>query len=280
MSLASVEVECQGRTLCFHGAKDPDEVLDLMRKTRSLYEIEVLESVRKRLQRAPKRGLIIDVGAFIGTHAVYFALFCETSGVIAYEPDARTFGALRSNVARNGVEAVVTCVNKAVGAQHGVCSIVRKDPSNTSANYVLFGAVQDAVHQMDHAGVVTLDDDIAARNCPDPVRLIKIDVEGSEVAVLKGGRAIIARDRPILCVEMLRANRVVQALWLLRSHKYAVFDCIGYAPTYILWNCDEISGLRRNSASLIWIVRAAIPTRFFRSRWYLRRLARAVLAND
>jgi hypothetical protein len=35
------------------------------------------------------------------------------------------------------------------------------------------------------------------------VRAVKVDVEGSEMEVLEGGRETIARDRPILIVELL-----------------------------------------------------------------------------
>src|SRR5262245_42721244 len=100
-----VEVECMGRRLRFKGIKDSDEILELMRKTKSLYEIEVLESVRDRLALASRKGLAIDVGAFIGTHSVYFALFCGVSEVLAYEADSLTFKALKVNMGVNGVDS-------------------------------------------------------------------------------------------------------------------------------------------------------------------------------
>jgi FkbM family methyltransferase len=267
-----VEVECMGRRLRFKGIKDSDEILELMRKTKSLYEIEVLESVRDRLTLVSRKGLVIDVGAFIGTHSVYFALFCGVSEVLAYEADSLTFKALNVNMGVNGVDNVVTCVNKALGARRGVGSVVRKDKTNTSANYVKFVAAEN----LDQVEVARLDDELLARNSA-PVQLIKIDVEGAEVAVLKGAREVICRSRPLLCVEVLTASRLFKVLYMLRKEKYAVLDCLGYVPTYILESVSEMSWVRRVLMTPIWLLRAAIPQQFFRSRWYLKRLARSLL---
>jgi FkbM family methyltransferase len=267
-----VEVQYMGRALHFKGTKDQDEVLELMQKTKSLYEVEVLESIQHRLKLAPREGLFVDVGAFIGTHSLYFALFCGAHQVIAYEADPHTFAALKSNVRTNGVEAIVTCINKALGAQEGMGSVVRWDQSNTSANYVRFSSANNR----DQVEVVRLDDEVSARNAA-PVQLIKIDVEGAEVTVLKGAREVIDRSRPLLCVEMLTATHVCQVLWLLHSRRYAILDCVGYVPTYILDDCRESSWLRRHGADVLWVIRAGIPARFSRTRWYLKRLARILL---
>jgi FkbM family methyltransferase len=47
--------------------------------------------------------------------------------------------------------------------------------------------------------VLTLDE--LARRLPGPPRLIKVDVEGHELAVLRGGSALLAERRPLLIFE-------------------------------------------------------------------------------
>ena len=49
------------------------------------------------------------------------------------------------------------------------------------------------------ASTVTVDDE--RREQVDPVDLIKIDVEGHEEAVVRGGRSTIEKDQPILIFE-------------------------------------------------------------------------------
>ena len=62
------------------------------------------------------------------------------------------------------------------------------------------------------------------------VRLIKMDVEGGELQVLKGASRIIARDRPILVFELfpqwldvVGATRPAAVLDLVRQAGYRVF---------------------------------------------------------
>jgi hypothetical protein len=58
------------------------------------------------------------------------------------------------------------------------------------------------------------------------VRAIKIDVEGSELAVLAGGRATILRDRPPLIVELLtgaHADPVAATEAICATYGYAAW---------------------------------------------------------
>jgi hypothetical protein len=57
------------------------------------------------------------------------------------------------------------------------------------------------------------------------VRFIKADVEGSERAVLDGARATIARDRPIILLELLSGTHADPA-----ASTAAICECFGYDP--------------------------------------------------
>jgi hypothetical protein len=51
------------------------------------------------------------------------------------------------------------------------------------------------------AVAVTLDSAVEAAGNPR-VRLVKLDVDGHELGVLQGGRALLARDRPVIVMEL------------------------------------------------------------------------------
>ena len=80
--------------------------------------------------------------------------------------------------------------------------------------------------------VSTLDEELAELS-PD---LIKIDVEGGELHVLEGGRALLARARPRIIFEhVAEAARLYDAssgaLWdLLSSSDYRIFSVTGAGP--------------------------------------------------
>jgi len=81
--------------------------------------------------------------------------------------------------------------------------------------------------QADAAGtpvqVVALDD-FLRELVPDlRVRLIKVDVEGMERAVLLGARQLIARDRPMLYVENDRIEQSEQLILSMREMGYRLF---------------------------------------------------------
>lgn len=62
----------------------------------------------------PGNPVIIDIGAHIGTYAVYAALRSPGAHVYALEPNPAVFTYLQKSVAANNLTARVTCIQKAV----------------------------------------------------------------------------------------------------------------------------------------------------------------------
>ena len=65
----------------------------------------------------------------------------------------------------------------------------------------------------------------------DPVDFIKIDAEGMELDVLEGASALIARDKPVIWVEVLRENMLGFAQKWCRSAGYRIVDSTPYVHT-------------------------------------------------
>jgi FkbM family methyltransferase len=137
------------------------------------------------------RGIVLDVGANIGTHTVPFSTWVGPAGrVYAIEPQRRVFQMLCGNLALNGLGNVIS-LNKAVASKPGVLSI----PDMPYEEAYNFGAVKTGSGKAQVEAVKI--DSLHLEAC----NLIKIDVEGAEVEVLLGARETIKKYRPALFVE-------------------------------------------------------------------------------
>jgi len=140
--------------------------------------------------------LIYDVGAHIGTFAIPLALAAGENGrVIAIEADADNFALLRQNLDSSGLQSRVAPYLGIAGGRDISYRRVR-DARHTSATYFLPDAKGVAMQ------VIVLDDLADRSSPPRRVAMIKIDVEGMELAVLRSAAKTIARDRPVLYVEI------------------------------------------------------------------------------
>jgi len=158
---------------------------------------------------------VLDIGANIGTHTLFFARQVGANGkVLAFEPQRVVFQTLCANMALNNI-LNAWCFPHAVGAEPGEIVVPILDfarPGN-------FGGLGLGQH---HAGervpVVTVD----SLNLPK-CNVIKIDVEGMEHAVLSGARRTLARFRPFLYVENDRRDRASELVGLLDELDYAMY---------------------------------------------------------
>lgn len=129
--------------------------------------------------------LFVDIGANVGSYTILAAGACGAT-VVAVEPVPEAFRQLRENVRLNRLEATVAARNIGIGAAAGS---VRFTTGLDTVNHV------SAEGELSNGGGIavpleTLDGCLRGLS---PV-LIKIDVEGYETEVVKGGRDVLARD--------------------------------------------------------------------------------------
>ncbi len=178
--------------------------------------------------------VVVDAGANIGTHALFFAQTVGPRGhVLAFEPQRHVHALLSDTMALNDVTAWVTCIRAALGSTAG-SMIVPDLPTQMILNFGAL-ALGDCVTG-DQVPLVTLDG-LALPQC----RLIKVDVEGMEAEVLQGAADTIRRHRPILYVENDRPEASAELLALLRAFGYRLFAHL--APCF---NPGNFAGRREN----------------------------------
>jgi FkbM family methyltransferase len=138
---------------------------------------------------------VVDVGANVGHYTKRFSDLVGPGGrVIAVEPVPETFELLAANVLlfqhRN-----VTLLNVAASEQPGVAGMQIPRFETGLNNYYQASLSKGTAHTY----VLTLRLDALA--FPHPIKLMKIDAEGHDPAVLRGAGALLARDHPILILE-------------------------------------------------------------------------------
>jgi FkbM family methyltransferase len=143
----------------------------------------------RAFRRALAPGAVaLDVGASVGSYALLFGQWVRPHGrVYAFEPAPAVRDALERHIALNGLGDVVVAVAQAVSDRTGRARFVTPGLHGISR---LAGEMEPAPTTVD---TITIDE-FCERERVRP-HLIKLDVEGAELAALRGARTIIRACR-------------------------------------------------------------------------------------
>lgn len=151
---------------------------------------------------------VLDVGANVGVHSIGLASRGSHVHVVAVEANPRTGALLRANVERNGA-CRVRVVDRAAGEEPG--TLVFCDNQDFAAGSMpLLGAPTEFVDFLRAEGATrravievaaTPLDDLVAELGLTTVDVIKIDVEGHDIRVIRGAQRILDRFRPVVVME-------------------------------------------------------------------------------
>ncbi len=135
----------------------------------------------------------VDAGANKGTYSFVLGQLART--VYAFEPNPKMFEVLRRTAGRNVVVSPLALSNRTGEVEFRV-------PRYGKGSYSNQGGTLSAIKvNEDYAALPVKAEPLDALNLDD-IGFIKIDVEGFEYEVLEGARALIARDRPTLMIEI------------------------------------------------------------------------------
>jgi FkbM family methyltransferase len=169
-----------------------------------------------------------DVGANIGFFSFSYAMIHPNALILSFEPDRRNLQCLErtSNRWRLPRHKIIPA---AVADFHGRASFVVDRLSGAT------GALQKTDHafnrrhyaaaaQIEELDVVTLDEFFDSAK---PPAIIKIDVEGAELAVLRGAKRVLSESKPVLIFESFESADA--CLEILRPAGYRAWDADRYA---------------------------------------------------
>lgn len=200
---------------CRHGYMLYNRYDDIIGTSLDIYG-EFSEAEIELFARLIKPGsVVLDIGANIGCHTVWFAQVAGPEGVVlAFEPQRLVYQALCANVALNSLTNVV-CHQVAVGETEDEVIVPVLNPRSPKN----FGGLEVQGHDEGETVAVLRLDEIPLPSC----QFIKVDVEGMELAVLRGGAELIQRHKPILYVENDREERKAELIRYIDSIGYDMY---------------------------------------------------------
>ena len=143
---------------------------------------------------------VLDAGGNIGIYACVGAKQLPPgSRLVTFEPVPQNQAYLRRNLEQNQVESSVTVVDSALGAEAGSVTI-HLAAGSTGAHSVSADTVGAGSTGSVTVPMTTIDDFLADHDFGS-VDVIKVDVEGFDVAVLRGGAKTLREHMPTLFVE-------------------------------------------------------------------------------
>jgi FkbM family methyltransferase len=167
-----------------------DAITNMILKDES-YEPHIVEIARILLSTNDNA---IDLGSNIGVNAIRFASIVPGGTVYAFEPSGVLFNLLQYNVSLNQIKNV-TAYKFLVSNKESMEKIAISSFSGSNTNTGSMALTKSEFSEMVIA--LSLDE----LEFPK-IRLIKMDIQGSEELALAGMKKLINRDRPIFLVEV------------------------------------------------------------------------------
>lgn len=165
-------------------------------------ELELFRAIAVQLGAHLRMPVVFcDVGANVGNHALFMARYCGS--VHCFEPYPPVFTRLKEQVERNGIENI--CLHPvALGNAAGTLQFF--EPPKDNLGMGSLHAAPDNSQGSVSVPVVRGDDYFASSGVQG-CHLLKIDVEGFEVDVLRGLSETIKRERPVILMELSDATK-------------------------------------------------------------------------
>ena len=194
---------------------------DCIQKTisssKTFFECQFLRHVSKYID---KTKTILDIGANIGNHSIYFSKVLKCKKVVSFEPQTTMQEIFERNMELNHIENVV--LNKfPLSDKDQNLSIVKYDHTNFGGTE--FGIDENGEYRSKFLDEMDLND----------VQFVKMDVEEHELNVLKGGKNLFTVQKPILWIEIHKDSPT-------RNDVLKLLDEYGYECREILGEMDYL----------------------------------------
>ena len=202
---------------------DPDDHVGGDILENGCWEAELWAAIERRL---PRGGTFVDVGAHIGYHSLKAAARVGEAGcVVAIEANPRTFAQLEENVRASGAAVTLlhaACLDRETEVE--LYSAARRNTGGSSVCRANAGREGD-IQQTDVVAANSLDA-LLRQVGVDRVDVMKIDVEGAELQVLRGAAETLDRFRPAIVVEFMEHH--LKAMGTSVAELSSTIESLGY----------------------------------------------------
>lgn len=166
----------------------------------------------------PTEGLILDIGANMGTHSLQLYKHSSKLKIWAFEIDYKNFELLRQNTINY---PQISCFNFGIGSCNSTVNFT--DGADDDYNQ---GGIRITHNGNNINMVVALDTFIF----PEPVTFIKIDIEGHELSAFEGMTNLLLKDKPLIWLEDFNGN----AINYLKNLGYEMLDSISETQDFLM----------------------------------------------
>lgn len=172
---------------------ESDYIFQTINSSNNFYEIYILDKWTEKFSEAK---VILDIGANIGNHTLYWSKKLNYKSIYSFEPYKPTFERLKNNINNNNLINVVP-INKGVGNINGFAQASFIDESNMGSTTLEYCNEKDN----EKIEIVSIDSFVEENNIKD-IDFIKIDVESFELLVLQGMKKVLNEMKPDLWIEV------------------------------------------------------------------------------
>lgn len=169
---------------------DTDDIQSQIIASNNFYEEDFLSLLRSIT--LGNFGNVIDVGANIGNHSIFFSTICDFKKCFSIEPNPQVFEILQKNIALNSLQDKVEALNCGAGKERSVSYLGKSNARNLGATSL--NPQDETSRQVEIIAIDELN--------LDSLDLLKIDVEGMAVEVISGAAETIKKCKPIVFVEL------------------------------------------------------------------------------
>jgi FkbM family methyltransferase len=148
--------------------------------------------------RASKNEIVYDIGAFHGTYTLPLA--AKECLLYAFEPNPDSFNKLLINVNLNGFKNATAYNIGLSQSQNYLKFFVSSDPSRSSFNHYNAVYGRNKIVDTTYVKLETIDNLVENKKI-NPPHHVKIDVEGHDLEVLRGGEETIITYKPTIYFE-------------------------------------------------------------------------------
>jgi FkbM family methyltransferase len=203
------------------------------------FDAELYSALSALTLRTP---VIWDVGGHIGYHALGFAAHQPAARVVSFEPNPANLARLRANLDRNAdLAARIDVLPMALADRSGELTLVASDDvdgGGSSCSFLAGSETPFAGGTYDTFAPTTVAvrtiDELADEGSRPAPSLIKVDVEGAELMVLRGASRTIDALAPAWLIEVHTIGLMFQIAALFRSTSYRLRLLAEHTPSRCL----------------------------------------------
>jgi FkbM family methyltransferase len=188
------------------------------------YDSEAAAYFRSRVSPG---AVCLSVGANLGMYPLQMVHWSGPNGkVFAFEPNPNTAKALRRNIEMNRASAQVEVVEQAVSSASGTTQFAAVGLDGMSRIGAPNPLIEDTVHEeveLIDVPLTTLDDFCRIRKIQPSV--LMMDIEGFEIAALKGAAELLTSGKEVVAVIELHPNAWESTGYTLNDLRKLIDDC-------------------------------------------------------